>query len=164
MPLSDTLVGDQLSWVRRPLWFRSLITLWGIWFATALTEPAGFLACPMHSGMGHHASSVQVAETQVTETPSDVDDHSGHDAHRAEPALEVSATESDAPEPSHVCSCLGDCCSSVPAQAADPIDVPRMVVIGDSGQIRPESNALTALTARDHALPFAIGPPIAPAA
>lgn len=118
----------------------------------------------MHSGMGHHESSAQVASAQVAETPSDMDDHTGHDAHRAAPALEVSATESDAPAPSHVCSCLGDCCSSVPAQAADPIDVPRMVVIGDSGPIRPESNALTALTARDHALPFAIGPPIAPAA
>ncbi len=168
MPLSDTSVGDQLSRVRRPLWFRALITLWGIWFATALTEPAGFLTCPMHSGAGHHATETPFASAHVAETPADAADHSGHDAHydahRAAPTEEVSATESSARAPSHICSCLGECCSSAPARAADPIAAPPTVVVRDGSRVRVASDALVTPARRDHALPFAIGPPIAPAA
>jgi hypothetical protein len=140
--------------VRRPLWFRSLITLWGIWFATALTEPAGFLACPMHSGVGHHATASPVAAAST--------DHSGHDTHGA--VLVQEATESDAPTPAHLCSCLGDCCSSTPARAADPVATPPMVVVRESDHVRPAPDVLVAPTRRDHALPFAIGPPTAPLA
>jgi len=150
------LVRHQLSKVRQPLWFRSLITLWGIWFATALTEPAGFLACPMHSSAGHHTTEGHGAIAPVVEAA-----HPRHDVHAAALVTETSATESQAPTPAHICSCLGDCCSSVPARPAHPVRAPAFVVVGPDDRGGPALDALVAPTRRDHALPFAVGPPMA---
>jgi hypothetical protein len=150
------LVGHQLSNVRHPLWIRSLITLWGIWFATALTEPAGVLACPLHGGAGHHTTSGPVADAS-----SEHGSHSQHLARASTAHTDASATESPAPEPGHACSCLGDCCSATPAQVADVLDPPPLAVLGLRGQLAFARGILGASTQRDHALPFAIGPPIA---
>ena len=65
--------------MRRPIRYRVLISLWAVWFSTALIEPAGFFACRMHSGIVG-APAAPAAE------PTDPD-HDGHSC----------------------CTCLGQC-------------------------------------------------------
>src|SRR5471030_929389 len=106
------------SLVRRPAWFRALIAIWGLWFATALSEPAGMHSCPMH---GNHAA------------------HAHHDA--ASSGASHAPTDHDKHTPAG-CTCLGMCCCSHAAAvtecstelpAASLVDVPRTRSVAVAG-------------------------------
>ena len=128
-----------------------MISLWAIWFATALTEPAGLFACPKHSGISAPVASPvtpDVAGPAVVHQHGPVADQSVRDA------------TSKAPERSDhsCCTCLGQCCTMAPAMLPDD---------SFTLQLRAErqgDGSGHAQTARlpqrvDHRLPFANGPP-----
>ncbi len=154
------------------------MAVWGLWFTTALTEPAGFMACPMHSGVqaglnGHNGHGASTPTSGAAATPaSDARMLMSHDMSgdmstqmSTEMSTEMSrdmntAMTHDAPPSSHQhCTCLGDCCAlsvaSVPVAPTLPASVtvqvahaPPPVVIA-----RPMSQI-------DYVLPFANGPPV----
>lgn len=166
----------------RPLWLRALITLWGVWFTTALTEPAGLFACQMHSGMNaahathaaapsadasgkasahalHSASMVSGGDV----TPSAVDHaqmmHGGQADDASNAAGTHVASESPTPAEHSCCTCLGQC-STAPA-AITPVRAPEFATETISDVVRAESaECVYRPLLRAHALPFANGPPL----
>ena len=150
--------------MRRPVWFRVLIALWGVWFSTALVEPAGLLACPMHSGMAG-----------VTATHADPSAHAGHETHGGGAAnaargdavhshgngvLDASSHETPAPEGQHNCTCLGQCCTmalDASIKAAEELLPSARVVSGDAPLPALVAHIVTPV---EHVRPFANGPPV----
>ncbi len=168
------------SIAHRPLWFQALITLWGVWFTTALTEPAGLFACQMHSGMnnGHGVHATQGADQAVASS------HAHHAATivtHADPSvgtmdhattapaatptvawsLQIGNVATDLPTPHehNCCSCLGQCCTASPAAA--PVRAPEFAVESISDVVRAEFAECSHVPLqRAHALPYANGPPL----
>ena len=137
--------------MRHPIWYRVLISLWAIWFSTALIEPAELFACAMHSGS---APAGMVGESVMGAVPAPAADMSHHD-HAGPDRVETSAPEHDGHP---CCTCLGQCCTmtaAVVAQADVTIELQlshkasaSAVVVLSRIPLRPA-----------HALPFANGPP-----
>lgn len=152
----------------RPVWLRTLTALWGIWFATALTEPAGLLACPMHSGQAAMAPAA-VADEDAAPATLDVaagDEHAAHGSASASlgHAAGASQTRGGAtrtPDPSghHSCTCLGQCCTMAIDALAERADV--LLPAPASRVIRTRLPAVVAFVATpvEHSRPFANGPP-----
>jgi hypothetical protein len=163
--------------MRRPFWFRCLVALWGVWFATALTEPAGLLACPMHSGLSAvaagHGSHTGAAAPLVAQHAAP--EHASHalqgslqgslhgEMHGAMPesdALSQEATDHAPVDHSghESCTCLGQCCMMAPAaMPASAVAIefapPLQTVVAEF------SHTTRHLERWEHALPFANGPP-----
>jgi hypothetical protein len=138
----------------RSLWYRAVVALWGLWITTALVEPAGLLTCAMHGGrIAPPSPSADAAATRSTGA-------TGHVHHAGEPTAPRAEDEDASPPGGHACcTCVGHCCVPVPV-AAPPTAValvaPTRQHVSRPGRAqagRPES-------ARDHALPFANGPPV----
>ncbi len=163
--------------MQRPVWLRVLIALWGVWFATALTEPAGIMACPQHSGLesvgiphgGMHGSkpaampmshdmasmdmaSMDMASMEMADAGHDVAARTGDNAITARPA--------DAPDDSghSCCTCLGTCSTMPPATLPCP---PAAMHVPESLQatVAIYPDVQHAPQRADLALPFANGPP-----
>jgi hypothetical protein len=122
--------------VRHPLWYRVLIALWGLWFTTALSEPAGAHTCPMHGGHGAHSAQTSASEA-----------HGAHEGHHH-----------PAKSSSKACTCLGQCSTTPPiAVPVAPTELAAARVIdvgvGDFAELS------VSVGRRAHALPFANGPP-----
>jgi len=127
------------SGVKRPLGYRIVTGLWGVWFAAALVGPATLHACPEHAALTHTAHATS--------------------HHEAPPADVPHETESSSQTADADCNCLGDCSSSAVESTRRPaarapsyiaelkIAFPREV--GASGDIRYYDQ------------PFANGPPSA---
>jgi hypothetical protein len=153
------------SSVRHPLWYRALITLWAIWFTTALIEPAGFMACPMHSGMVAglpagmaHLGPVAAPLSHAGMTHDAMThDAVAHDA-MAQDVTDLAATDAPAPTHHDCCTCLGQCCTMAPAELSSPALALVLPATLQTMVARYEQTAR--LVARvEHALPFANGPP-----
>jgi hypothetical protein len=132
--------------MRRPVWYRALIAVWGLWFTTALIEPAGLFACAVH---GSHSAS---ATPDAAAT-----DHSMHAGGGG--AVASHATQPADSDSSHShCTCLDHgCCAVAAAVGATPI----VVSTGELLQrttVRFQTDDDVAVQ-RAHALPFANGPP-----
>ena len=128
-----------------------MISLWAIWFATALTEPAGLFACPMHSGI---AAAAADGEASADAGPA-VAHHHATDAAQA-----ATDATSQAPERSDhsCCTCIGQCCTMAPAMLPD---APFVLPLGLSRQAQMRAHAPPSRVrqAVDHQLPFANAPP-----
>jgi len=136
--------------MRRPIWYRVLISLWAVWFSTALIEPAGFFACAMHSGMA------AVTATSVTTAPAQDAAHHEH----AAPASSAPAAESDAPahDGHPCCTCLGQC-STMTAAVLPHVDITIAEHLARQASVAA-AVVLSRIPLRPaHALPFANGPP-----
>lgn len=143
--------------MRHSIWLRALISVWGIWFATALTEPAGFFACPQHHGAvvavandgpvdsahDHHASSGQTGGASLSES------------------AQLSDPDSSTPAEHSCCTCLSQCCTMTPAVAADCGQALEHPVARASAPEPFAQKHFVPLRVA-HALPFANGPPLAP--
>lgn len=171
--------------MHRPVWIRTLTLLWGVWFTTALTEPAGILACAMHGGVPAQAPAaptVQRHGEHATQLATQLAlgaqaSHSEHAAHAERPAHAEGAEAADpgaagdatrasaATSPSHeapphgCCTCLGQCCT------AAPVTTPAVVDVAIAREVQVDAAAPVVGRAelparRDHTLPFANGPPI----
>ena len=134
------------SIVRRPVWFRALVAIWGLWFTAALIEAPGIHACAVHSsvsahGHGHAASTA----------PMQMASHADH--HDAAPSDEPSDGSSS-------CTCLGLCCATTHvAVAARPVELPVLATIAAASPA-VGLDAAPAVS-RPYARPFANGPPAA---
>jgi hypothetical protein len=140
------------SRVQRPIWYRVLIAVWGLWFVTALSDVGGVHSCPMH---GNHAAHVGHAVALSN-------GHAGG-AHQTQSAANGhhGAPSSPTDHSKTTCTCFGSCCGAtainVPAQpAALPVEV---IVDVDVALHR---DATTTGLRRAYAHPFANGPPVAP--
>ncbi len=143
--------------MRHPIWYRVLISLWAVWFSTALIEPAGFFACAMHSGMA-----------VTTAAPvNDATDAAHHDHAAMAAATEQSVTNSAAPavqtaDPEHdghaCCTCLGQC-STMTAAVVPHVDITIAEHLSRQASVAA-AVVLSRIPLRPaHALPFANGPP-----
>lgn len=153
----------------RPVWLRTLTALWGIWFATALTEPAGLLACPMHSGQAAMASAAVADDNSAPAADVVVagDEHAAHGSASASPRHDAGSSQAlgsgstHAPDPSghHSCTCLGQCCTMAIDALAARADV--LLPAQASRVIRAPLPAVVASIATpvEHSRPFANGPP-----
>ncbi len=160
--------------MRHSVWYRSLIVLWSIWFATALTEPVGVLACREHSPVAAATmvragdAAVQGIDSHGAESRSSGMEHHAHAAPDAAIDVSTLATQqvdaghdARAPEPAghSCCTCLGQCCTMAPAE------LPRDFTIA-TVELRPSSlvvaiaHAIRAPQRQPHVLPFANGPPL----
>jgi hypothetical protein len=132
--------------VRRPIWFRFLLSAWALWFATALTEVGPLGSCLGHS---RHGSATTHAAAG----------HAGHGSHAGATSTSEDGTRLDRTGESHGgCSCLGFCCCvpamvSPNARAASVIAVNRRAI-----SCWPRAVVVVELT--PHAHPFANGPPV----
>ena len=133
--------------VRRPVWLRALIAVWGLWFTAAVSEAPGLHVCAVHAG--HAASGALGAHAG----------HSGHDAH-ASHRPGASAPDESSRHQSADCTCLGlCCCAASAAPPVGPIELPSDFVV--AGCITSFHDVATLVVRRDHAQPFANGPPSA---
>ena len=166
--------------MRRPAWFRVLTALWGIWFTTALVEPAGVLACPMHSGHAgvsgtaaqvhaHGASVAHAGGEPTQEMSAAVHGGSAHadiahadiahgDALRADVTLGDPSDDADGPAKHQCCTCIGQCCAMSPTLLpSSPTAIASIVAsVTESGVPSPHSPLVSRV---EHVLPFANGPP-----
>jgi hypothetical protein len=140
--------------MRHPFWYRVLISLWAVWFSTALIEPAGFFACAMHSGM-----AVKTAAPVSDATDAAHHDHAAHTASTEQSASAPAAQTTDPEHSGHsCCTCLGQC-STMTAAVVPPVDITIAEHLS-----RQTSAAAAVVLSRiplrpAHALPFANGPP-----
>ena len=139
--------------MRHPVWYRVLISLWAVWFSTALIEPAGFFACAMHSGM-----------TVKTAAPVNDPTDAAHHAHAApaastEPSAAATAETADPEHDGHACcTCLGQC-STMTAAVVPHVDVTITEHLSRQASVAA-AVVLSRIPLRPaHALPFANGPP-----
>ena len=141
--------------MRHTIWYRVLISLWAVWFSTALIEPAGLFACAMHSAV------VPVSAAPATDAVSADAPH--HDHGGAAPAPERAEHAEHASTPQHdghpCCTCLGQC-STMTATVLPRVDVTIELLISRQASM-DAAVVLTRIPLRPaHALPFANGPPI----
>jgi hypothetical protein len=141
---------EYYSFVRRPVWFRALIAMWGLWFTAALSEAPGLHACSVHAVHAGHAT------------------HSEDDTHGAQLAGSVvSPDDSASPAPvdqSHHrptdCTCLGTCCCAAPAAVPTrSVKLPNVVVVAERAV--DFADAASPIVQRAYSRPFANGPPVA---
>lgn len=133
--------------VRRPLWFRALIALWGLWFTAALSEAPGLHTCEVHGAHGASSGSATHAG------------HHGHAAHAA-PGSATSAPDGSSHHGPADCTCLGGSCCAVAAAVPKPaIDFLDSVVV--AGHPATFADVVAPVVRRAHTLPFANGPPAA---
>lgn len=144
----------------RPVWLRALLTLWGVWFATALAAPAGLMACPMHGGIPVAASS-EGGGASVGDNSTAAHEHHVDTApveassHIAQPL----STDAPAQEHSHQCSCLGQCCAmAIDALGAHEEPLPAVARVSVPQVARPTMVTHFA-TLIKYGRPFANGPP-----
>jgi len=136
----------QYCFVKRPLWLRLVLAVWGLWFATVPSYAATRHDCPAHdpAQMAHSAHSA----------------HSVHSVHLVHAGHTHAAPASPAQhgDQSHRCRCLGDCCSppvaAVPRPAMALAAIPSVETTWDS-DLSPRLPGPRA----EHSLPFANGPP-----
>jgi hypothetical protein len=152
----------RLPVMHRPAWLRSLIAIWGLWFATSVVEPAGLFACEMH---GAAAGYITAPHSSGASAPSQHDpshDASPHHAAtsvvHATLALAVNAPASPAPGHHGCCTCLGHCCQSVPIGAPAPATTLAPLAEHD-GAVAAIMVATSGVSRRPYSLPFANGPP-----
>lgn len=151
--------------MRRPLWFRALISLWGIWFTTALIEPAGMLACPMHSGVAGvvqggiatHANGAAASQAAKPTTSRHAHDMSAM-SHGEQSLGEPSHTDK-APTEHHCCTCLGQCCAMSPALLPMRASELSSTIVATTVHCATTSTRVS-VSRVEHALPFANGPPL----
>ncbi|MFN8668678.1 MAG: hypothetical protein U0164_15975 [Gemmatimonadaceae bacterium] len=160
--------------MHRPVWIRFLTLLWGVWFTTALTEPAGILACATHgsaAATSHAGAPLSPPASRATQ-----DAHAAHAAHAqhvqqaargavaaqgsadlASSASSPSVPSGDAPH--GCCTCLGQCCTAAPVTTPAVVEVAiaRLVQVD---AVAPVVQRAERPARRDHTLPFANGPPI----
>jgi hypothetical protein len=140
--------------MRSPVWYRVLISLWAVWFSTALIEPAGFFACAMHSGMAAETSAPVNDATSAAHH-----EHAAHAASTEQSASAPAAQTADPEQDGHACcTCLGQCCTMTAAV------VPQVDITIAEHLSRQTSAAAAVVLSRiplrpAHALPFANGPP-----
>ena len=136
------------SRVHRPIWYRVLVAVWGLWFVTALSDVGGIHSCPMHGNHAAHASAHAITHAVAShQTSSSAAEHHG-------------APTKPADHSRNTCTCFGSCCGaaaiSVPEQSAGlPVEV---IVDVDVACYR---DAATTGLRRAHSHPFANGPPVA---
>ena len=125
--------------MKRPLAFRVVTALWGIWFAAALVGPATLHACPEHAALTHSSHA----------------DASGGASHSG-----VAEKDSESPKRTADadCNCLDEC-STVSAIAIQRVEIDRAEsIIAESGA--PAIHDLESpAAARYYVQPFANGPP-----
>ena len=149
--------------MRSPLWYRVLISLWAVWFSTALIEPAGFFACAMHSGIVAEPASPGVPVAPATDAP-----HQHHAATVAEPSAPTvdgvapAAPAAEPTDPEHsghpCCTCLGQS-STMTAAVVPQADITIAEHLSRQASVAA-SVVLSHIPLRPaHALPFANGPP-----
>lgn len=150
------------SAVKHPVWLRAMTALWALWFTTALVEPAGFMACPMHSGMGH---VMETAGPMAMPAPAQVVPHehlmSGAAQMTSEQEVSKTAQNDATKAPSeehHSCTCLGQCCTMAPAESAQPVVALFLTPLLQTAAPRFEHTDRIPERAA-YALPFANGPP-----
>jgi hypothetical protein len=133
--------------VHRPVWFRALISIWGLWLSAALSEAPGLHACPVHGGHGAHAAQTAALE------------HSGHMGHMAHGSQPSAPTDQSHHDPAG-CTCLGlCCCAATVATPASSIELADAIVV-DTPQVR-HADVTSPVVQRAYSLPFANGPPTA---
>ena len=133
--------------MRRSLAARMFASLFSVWFAITLAEPAALHVCPMHNASAHGTQTA----TQVDAT---------HDA--ALHAMHAHTSPTSAPGGSHSgihCTCLGSCTASsagavLPSAVASLGDAATFVVARV-----PTAPTARVVEAPEFFLPFANGPP-----
>ncbi len=126
--------------MRRPLWFRALIAVWGIWLTTAITERSRFFVCSMH-GEGAAAGSAMSASMQGASTST-----AGH------PAEDTRRDRTD------VCTCADECCGA--AFIATPALSPELQIAAIvTAPVARYASVERVDLAPEHLLPFANAPP-----
>ena len=149
--------------MRSSVWYRVLISLWAVWFSTALIEPAGLFACAMHSGIVAEPASPGVPVAPATDAP-----HQHHAATVAEPSAPTvdgvapAAPAAEPTDPEHsghpCCTCLGQC-STMTAAVVPQADITIAEHLSRQASVAA-SVVLSHIPLRPaHALPFANGPP-----
>jgi len=140
------------SLVQRPVWYRVLVGLWGLWFITALTAPAVLQACPVHADhMGHAApmsGAMHHSHQMAPSRPLGAGLDAEH-AHLDEPAQHTGSC----------CTCLGSCCCSATLATAGSAGIPLPPIVR-AAHVLPVAYAMPARTPVAHAHPFAHAPPI----
>ena len=141
--------------MRRSPLSRAAATLLSLLFLLAWGEPAALHPCPRHDGhpaaaLAHEAETAQPASTVASAI------HHEHDA-MASAAPAPAAPSHDAA--SHVCQCLGHCCSASGVVLAPMQLVRWQAVVTRRAEPPAPAAAAVALTATPHVLPFANGPP-----
>lgn len=172
--------------MHRPGWYRALLALWGLWFTTALTEPAGIMACAMHGALpggehgalagaaAHrgHGDGEQSTSAAIARNSQDDASHAAHEAHAETAAVDAQAArgggsviEGDAgpSNDSHeCCTCIGQCCAATNAVPPAPsIALPTVAVRAEPA--RDFSRRERVPSPRAYVLPFANAPPAADA-
>ncbi len=146
-----------LAVMHRPFWLRALVAVWGLWFTTAVVEPAGLFACVKHNGLA--AVGQQVASSAPSASGSGHEHHGvtadRHTAHSTDAAVPDGES---APESHDCCTCIGHCCATVPVTA------PRPTVIVDAeiaSETSPQPRAPEPFSPGRvaYVLPYANGPP-----
>jgi hypothetical protein len=129
------------SFVRRPVWFRALIAIWGLWFTAALSEAPGLHACSVHDSHAAHSEHVAHGVTSL------------HDSGTTAPVDQSHHRSTD-------CTCLGTCCCAAPAGIPTrSIELPDAVVVVEAAV--DYADATSPIVQRAHSHPFANGPPVA---
>ena len=140
----DGLFAESMypSLVRRPIWFRVLVAVWGLWFMAAFTDVADS-ACPMH---GTNAVAMAAGT------------HDAHAGHHMGTQVDAHAP-SHAPDQQHTtCTCLGvGCCGASVAAPTQATDV--LAFVGVRVPVAAYRDIAAPVVARPHELPFANGPP-----
>jgi len=127
--------------VRRPVWLRLFIGLWGLWFNAALLEAPGIHTCAVHSNVAtaaHHHGSAEMSMPM--------------------PDHEQATSSHQSNDSSHPCSCLSTCCSVSPFVAAQAPAAPS-AALRVSSPARIGVYAAAPTIDRPHTRPFANGPP-----
>lgn len=142
--------------VPRPLWYRALIAVWGLWFTAALSNAAGLHTCPTHGSHAAHASLGGAAAS-----PS----HDGmgmagmdHGTAVDEAVASTSSGPQDTQPSQNACTCLGSCCCAPSVAPLAPAPEAFVVTYID---VRPAEYPETSKprVERAYAHPFANGPP-----
>ncbi len=149
--------------MRRPGWYRAFLALWGLWFTTALTEPAGILACAMHSGVPgaalrvtHGGGGAHAAFRHVLASDA------GHAASHREAGHAAShrGASNPASQSHDCCTCLGQCCTAAPV-AAPAGAVALAAIVHRAAPAHEFARHERAPSPRAYVLPFANAPPAA---
>jgi hypothetical protein len=139
------LTMSILSSVRRPIWFRILISTWALWFAAALSDVGPLGSCPKHGSHGVLAHVDGAA-------------HAGHGAHVDGASTRPDSHRDDGPRKSHAaCTCIGLCCCAGSIAAPNAAALTIAVVVRRAAV--PSAPAASVVTRAPYAHPFANGPP-----
>jgi hypothetical protein len=110
-----------------------MAVVWASWWALVVLGPPSLHACPDHGG-AHHASHLMA--------------HAPSSAHHSGGSKDAGGDH---------CKCVGDCCVSALSMPARTFHYDAPAVVAATQSIPFGAGA--AATLREHALPFANGPP-----